>query len=396
MSQVLGISITDLEIASVVADAGTGEVLARNFVELTGPGPGLAFDAIYQLVESAPITASAITIACSDSGIQLAIADIITAGVVPDFLLPPNPEASGAAPKPDWFSRTAIVGVPVAFAEVAARQSGSRGVVVVADLDPFGALFPGQSVALVDTETRSVVGASASSPLGDRLPVTEPDGAQTIADAISVIPGSTGGTFGVLVVGPGAQIPGVAPSLEYGLQLPVQIADDAQYATARGAAMVAAAAIRGSGDNTRWVLLSAAAGAALLLAVGVIVAVVMTGGRSDPDTAVNENPASIVSDSSSSKPVTTSKGKSRISSPTMVVPEITVTTEAPPPPPPPPTRTVTSVPPPVTVTQTPPPVTSTSEATSPPSEEPDPADPEEPNPGESDSDDPPAGGTTNP
>lgn len=365
MSQVLGISITDLEIASVVADAGTGEVLARNFVELSGPGPDLAFDAIYQLVESAPIAPSAITVACSDSGVQLAITDIIAAGVVPPFIVPADSVDAGQEPKPSWFPRTTVVGTPLAFAEVAAAQFGSRGVVAVADLDPTGALFPGQSVALVNTDTRTVVGASAISALGARLAVTEPDGAQTLADAIGVIPNPSGGIVGVLAVGPGAQIPGVAPSLEYALQLPVQITEDAQYASAYGAAMVAAAAVGVSRDNTRWVLLSAAAGAALLLAVGVIIAVVMTGGSSEPKTAVDENPVSIVSGSSSpsSTAVSTSKGQSRISSPTVAPPATTTTTEAPPPPPPT-RRTITQVPPPVTVTQSPePPPPTTTETT---------------------------------
>ncbi|WP_207837140.1 hypothetical protein [Williamsia soli] len=369
MSQVLGISVTDVEIASVVAESGTGDILARNFVELPGTGPDVAFDAIYQLIESAPIEPAAITIACSDSGMQLAIADIIAAGVVPDFLAPPDPTEPTPARKPSWFPRTTVVGTPVAFAEIAAGPYGSpqfesRGVVAVAALDTSGALFPGQSVALVDTATRTVVGASAVSPLGDRLAVTEPDGAQTLADAIGVIGNPTGGLFGLLVIGPGAQIPGVAPSLEYALQLPVQIAEDPQYTSAHGAALVAAAAAGGSRDNSRWVLLSAAAGAALLLAIGVIVAVVMTGGNSTPETAVDENPVSGISASSStSTAVSTSTGQSRISSPTVAPPTTTTTTTVAPPPPPPPTRTITQVPPPVTVTQAPPPVTTTTPPT---------------------------------
>ncbi|OZG30447.1 hypothetical protein BH683_004035 [Williamsia sp. 1138] len=368
MSQVLGISVTDVEIASVVAESGTGDILARNFVELPGTGPDVAFDAIYQLIESAPTEPAAITIACSDSGMQLAIADIIAAGVVPDFLAPPDPTGSTSERKPSWFARTTVVGTPVAFAEIAAGpfgspQSEARGVVAVAALDTSGALFPGQSVALVDTATRTVVGASAVSPLGDRLAVTEPDGAQTLADAIGVIGNPAGGLFGLLVIGPGAQIPGVAPSLEYALQLPVQIAEDPQYTAAHGAALVAAAAAGGRGDNSRWVLLSAAAGAALLLAVGVIVAVVMTGGNNTPETAVDENPVSTVSASSSTTTaVSTSKGQSRISSPTVLPPPPTTTTTLAPPPPPP-TRTITQVPPPVTVTQAPPPVTTTTPPT---------------------------------
>lgn len=366
MSQVLGISITDLEIASVVADSGTGEVLARNFVELTGPSPEIAFDAIYQLVESAPITPSAITIACSDSGMQLAIDDILAAKVVPDFILPPNPADSSAGPiKPAWFARTTVVGTPLAFAELATTQFGSRGVVVVADLDTTGALFTGQSVALIDTSTRTVVGASAVSGFGERLPVTEPEGAQTLADAIAVIPNPSNAVHGVVVVGPGAQVPGVAPSLEYALQLPVQLVDDPQYAAASGAAMVAAAAVGHSRDNNRWVLLSASAGAALLLAVGVIIAVVMTGGSNNPETVSDDNSVTpTFSSTTTTKPVTTSKGLSRISSPTISVPASSTRT-IPAPPPAPPT-TVTQAPPPITVTQPPPPVTTTTTTSEPP------------------------------
>ncbi|MGK9272730.1 hypothetical protein KXR83_17230 [Williamsia muralis] len=382
MSQVLGISITDLEIASVVADSVTGEVLARNFVELTGPSPGIAFDAIYQLVESAPITPSAITIACSDSGMQLAIDDILAAKVVPDFILPPNPADSSAGPiKPAWFARTTVVGTPLAFAELATTQFGSRGVVVVADLDTTGALFTGQSVALIDTSTRTVVGASAVSGFGERLPVTEPEGAQTLADAIAVIPNPSNAVHGVVVVGPGAQVLGVAPSLEYALQLPVQLVDDPQYAAASGAAMVAAAAVGHSRDNNRWVLLSASAGAALLLAVGVIIAVVMTGGSNNPETVSDDNSVTATfSSTTTTKPVTTSKGLSRISSPTMSVPASSTRT-IPAPPPAPPT-TVTQAPPPITVTQPPPPVVTTTTTTSEPpeesSEEPDPDPPTDP------------------
>ena len=382
MSQVLGISITDLEIASVVADSGTGEVLARNFVELTGPSPEIAFDAIYQLVESAPITPSAITIACSDSGMQLAIDDILAAKVVPDFILPPNPAAdSSAAPiKPAWFARTTVVGTPLAFAELATTEFGSRGVVVVADLDTTGALFTGQSVALIDTSARTVVGASAVSGFGERLPVTEPEGAQTLADAIAVIPNPSNAVHGVVVVGPGAQVPGVAPSLEYALQLPVQLVDDPQYAAAGGAAMVAAAAVGHSRDNNRWVLLSASAGAALLLAVGVIIAVVMTGGSNNPETVSDDNSVTAkFSSTSTTTPVTTSKGLSRISSPTISVPASSTRT-IPAPPPAPPT-TITQAPPPITVTQTPPPVVTTTTTSEPPeesSEEPDPDPPTDP------------------
>jgi hypothetical protein len=358
MSQVLGISITDLEIASVVAEAGTGEVLARNFVELTGPSPESAFDAIYQLVESAPISPSAITIACSDSGMQLAIDDIIAGGVLPDFLGPTDTADSASGPiKPSWFSRTTVVGTPLAFAELATTYFASRGVVAVADLDMTGALFAGQSVALIDTSTRTVIGASAVSGFGERLPVTEPEGAQTLADAMAVIPNPTNMVHGIVVVGPGAQIPGVAPSLEYALQLPVQLVDDPQYAAASGAAMVAAAAVGVSRDTNRWVLLSAGAGAALLLAVGVIIAVVMTGGSSTPETVGNENSVTATFvEASTTTPPTTSKGKSRISSPTVSTPPSTRTVSPPPPAPP---RTVTQVPPPATVTQAPPPETTT-------------------------------------
>jgi hypothetical protein len=344
-----------------VAEAGTGEVLARNFVELTGLSPETAFDAIYQLVESAPISPSAITIACSDSGMQLAIDDIIAGGVMPDFLMPPNPAESPAGPvKPSWFARTTVVGTPVAFAELATTQFGSRGVVAVADLDITGSLFTGQSVALIDTSTRTVVGASAISGFGERLPVTEPEGAQTLADAMAVIPNPNNTVHGIVVVGPGAQVPGVAPSLEYALQLPVQLVDDPQYAAASGAAMVAAAAVGVSRDNNRWVLLSAGAGAALLLAVGVIIAVVMTGGSSEPETVGNENSVTATFDdgTTTTTPPTTSKGKSRISSPTVSVPPSTRTVTPPPPAPP---RTVTQIPPPATVTQAPPPVTTTTQ-----------------------------------
>ncbi|PXW35618.1 UNVERIFIED_CONTAM: hypothetical protein DES50_101564 [Williamsia faeni] len=344
MNQVLGISVTDLEIASVVADSDTGEVLARNFVELPSSSPDHVFDAIYQLVQSAPIVPSAITIACADSATTLAIGGIINSGQ-----LPAEP---GVAPTtPDWFARTTVVGSPVAYAEIAAVLFGARGVVLVADLDRSGALFPGQSVALVDTDTRVVVGASEISGVGVRPPVTEPDGAQLLADAVGVIGNPTGALQGIAVLGPGAAIPGVAPSLEYALQLPVQVTEDGQYAAAYGAARVAASTTVVRGNNSRWVLLSAAAAAALLVAIGVVAAVVMTGDSSIPKSAVDDHSTTQSTTSTTTTTTTSKKSTPRptISSPTLP-PETTqapVTTEEPP--------VVTVVPPPTTITQTPPP-----------------------------------------
>jgi hypothetical protein len=363
MNQVLGISVTDLEIASVVADSDTGEVLARNFVELPAKAPLDVFDAIYQLVQSAPILPSAITVACADSAITQAVGDIIDSGRLPAELMPEPTEPGVPRSAPDWFAQTTVVASPVAYAEIASVIFGARGVVLVADLDRSGALFPGQSVALIDTNTRVVVGASEISGVGARPPVTEPDGAQLLADAVGVVDNPAGALQGIAVLGPGAAMPGVAPSLEYALQLPVQVTDDGQYAAAYGAAMVAASMAGRSANNSRWVLLSAAVAAALLVAVGVITAVVMTGDSSIPKTAVDEH--STTSQSTTSTTTTTTSPKkatprSTISSPTLP-PETTqppVTTEEP--------TTVTVVPPPTTVTQTPPPPVSTT--TPPPSE----------------------------
>lgn len=382
MNQVLGISVTDLEIASVVADSDTGEVLARNFVELPAKAPLDVFDAIYQLVQSAPILPSAITVACADSAITQAVGDIINSGRLPAELMP-EPTEPGVPPSaPDWFAQTTVVASPVAYAEIASVIFGARGVVLVADLDRSGALFPGQSVALVDTNTRVVVGASEISGFGARPPVTEPDGAQLLADAVGVVDNPAGALQGIAVLGPGAAILGVAPSLEYALQLPVQVTDDGQYAAAYGAAMVAASMAGRSANNSRWVLLSAAVAAALLVAVGVITAVVMTGDSSIPKTAVDER--STTSQSTTTTTTTSSKKstpRSTISSPTLP-PETTqapVTTEEP--------TTVTVVPPPTTVTQTPPPPSSSEESPVPgdpgePGESPDPGGPgESPDPG---------------
>lgn len=349
MNQVLGISVTDLEIASVVADSDTGEVLARNFVELPSSSPDHVFDAIYQLVESAPIVPSAITIACADSATTLAIGDIINSGQQ----VPAEPGV--AATTPDWLAQTTVVGTPVAYAEIAAAVFGARGVVLVADLDRSGALFPGQSVALVDTDTRVVVGASEISGVGTRPPVTEPDGAQLLADAVGVIGNPTGALQGIAVLGPGAAVPGVAPSLEYALQLPVQVTEDGQYAAAYGAALVAASTTVVRGNNSRWVLLSAAAAAALFIAVGVVAAVVMTGDSSIPKSAVDDRSTTQSTTSTTTTTTTTKKStpRPRISSPTLP-PETTqapVTTEEP--------TVVTVVPPPTTITQTPPPPSST-------------------------------------
>ncbi|WP_299570244.1 hypothetical protein [uncultured Williamsia sp.] len=346
MSQVLGVSVTDLQVASVIMEAETGNVLARNTADLSDATPDSVLDAVTQLVETVPFEVEAITVACAQRSVQVALHNTITAG------------ASG---DPEWYRRTIVTDTPFAFANVAAAQSDQRGQVVVIDLADDAIPFNELSIAAVDTETATVVGAVQLPGGGQREPVTDPSGAATVGEAFRLLPVSETGRTGVFVVGPGAAVPGVAAALEYETQLPVQIAEAPTYAAAHGAALHGRTRLRTGSARTRWIILAGAALAALVLAI-VVAVVVLVADSEDSPTPANST------ESSSTTPTTTSTPSRTSSTPRPTTTTDTATqdqgtdtpTEAPAPP-----QTVTVTPPPQTVTRTttPPPVTTTTPPT---------------------------------
>ncbi|MEH3156069.1 MAG: hypothetical protein PGN29_12220 [Gordonia paraffinivorans] len=287
MSQVLGVSVTDLQVASVIMEAETGNVLARNTADLVDATPDSVLDAITQLVETVPFEVEAITVACAQRSIQVALHNTVTAGKSGD---------------PEWYRRTIVTDTPFAFANVAAAQSDQRGQVVVIDLADDAIPFNELSIAAVDTETATVVGAVQLPGGGQREPVTEPSGAATVGEAFSLLPASETGRTGVFVVGPGAAVPGVAAALEYETQLPVQIAEAPTYAAAHGAALHGRTRLRSGSARARWIILAGAALAALVLAIVVGVVVLVADAEDSPTPANSTVSSGAPSSTSTSTP----------------------------------------------------------------------------------------------
>lgn len=344
MSQVLGVSVTDLQVASVIMEAETGNVLARNTADLVDATPDSVLDAVTQLVETVPFEVEAITVACAQRSIQVALHNTVTAGKSGD---------------PEWYRRTIVTDTPFAFANVAAAQSDQRGQVVVIDLADDAIPFNELSIAAVDTETATVVGAVQLPGGGQREPVTEPSGAATVAEAFRLLPVSETGRTGVFVVGPGASVPGVAAALEYEMQLPVQIAEAPTYAAAHGAALHGRTRLRSGSARTRWIILAGAALAALVLAI-VVAVVVLVADAEDSPTPANSTVSSSATPSTTSTPRTTSSAPSSTTTTTTQAEDTDTPTEAPAP-----QQTVTVTPPPRTVTRTttPPPAPTTTTTT---------------------------------
>ncbi|GGF12617.1 rod shape-determining protein [Williamsia phyllosphaerae] len=348
MSQVLGVSVTDLQIASVVMEVSTGNVLARNVVDLTDSSPDTVFDAITQLVESAPFAVDAVTVACAQRSMQVSLHNTVTAGAKTD---------------PDWYSRTTITDTPFAFANVAAAQSDQRGVIVVLDLAADAVPFNELSIAAVDTESATVVGAVQLPTGGAREPVTDTPGAQAVAGAFGLLPSTDVGRSGVFVVGPGAEVPGVAPTLEYETQLPVQIASEPTYSAAHGAALHGRnRGVTGS-NRTRWLALVGAAVAAAVLAAVVVGVVLFTGDDDEPSPAGSESSVTTSAPTTTTTAPTTTR--SRPPSTTTTTTEEQTEEFVPPPAPPQETVTVTQPPRTVTRTTTPPAATTTTTTSSP-------------------------------
>ncbi|GAC67455.1 hypothetical protein [Gordonia soli] len=261
----LGVSVIEDQIASVVRGAD-GQVLASNLVDLRDGRPQTVVDAIDELATSVPYHVETIGIACARPSIQAHLTSALSFG--------PG--------SPDWHRRVFVTDLPAALAEVARTEATRGGVVALVDLGRDGAPSPGLSIVTVDTATGEVLGTSE---FADGTPgaVTDPSGATALADAIHSTPGSDSVNTAI-VTGAGAELPGVAPALEYALGRPVRVANQPSLAPAVGSAVVAQTpppepvGVVGPSSTVsrRWWMIGGAVAAALLLGAIAVTAVYAT------------------------------------------------------------------------------------------------------------------------
>ncbi|MFW0786419.1 hypothetical protein AAFP35_18125 [Gordonia sp. CPCC 206044] len=275
---VLGISVVEDQVASVVRDAG-GEIIASNLVDLPDPSAQSAETAIGELVGSVPYEIHRIGVACARPATQ----NYLQANLAPD------------PTRPAWHDKVVVTDMPAALAEVARAQFGSRGIVAVIDLDRAGVPSPGSSVVTLDSATGEVLG-TAEFAYGSPGPVTDPDHAGAVADAMTSAPGGSSVTS-VLLTGPGAEMPGVAAAMEYALARPVTVAPQPALAPAVGAAVIGARRSPvGGASNRRWWLIGAALVGAVVLgaiAASAVLAGVDSGKEAAPPSTVTAPPSTI-------------------------------------------------------------------------------------------------------
>lgn len=274
---VLGISVVDAAVTSVVR-GGAGEIIASNIVDLAEPSPIAAQVAITELIESVPFAVDQIFIACARPSTGTFLADAF--GVKP-----------GA---PAWASKVSVADLPIALAEVARAEQTRGGIVAVVDLDREGVPVAGRSIITVDTTNGTIIGASEFNH-GSPAPITSPDGANAVSDAVVTMPGGAAVTQ-VLCCGPGAELPGLSPALEYAVSRPVNVVSMPTLATATGAAIAALRTApvappapapapvpaRTTNNSTQWWLVGAGIVASLLLG-GIVGALLAGGGNDEPE-----------------------------------------------------------------------------------------------------------------
>ncbi|MBD0863677.1 hypothetical protein IA539_21105 [Gordonia sp. zg691] len=281
---VLGISVVDDQITSVVRDAD-GHVLASNLVDLPDSSAAGAEAAIIELVNSVPVEVDRIGISASREDLRKHLVQAF------------GPRTAAGEP---WYDKVLVTGYASALAEIACVHSTRGGVVAVVDLDRNAAPAAGTTLATIDTATGSVLG-TADFTSGQLAPVTDPEGASQLATAVTKLPRGRDVTS-VIVVGPGAQLPGIAPAFEYAAQRPVTVADNPSLASAVGAADAAvvalaapAAGARGASTGKRWWFVGAAIGAAVFLgAIGITL--ILAAEPDVPEAApvtVTETPAAV-------------------------------------------------------------------------------------------------------
>jgi len=282
---VLGLTITDDAIVSVVRGPA-GDIVASNIVDLEdGTSEESAFDAITELIDSVPMAVDAIGIAAS----RQSTGDYLARQFAPGVLVPA------------WVPKVRMVDFPVALAEVARVEPTRGGVIAVVDLDAEGVPSAGRSIITVDVQSGAIVGTAEFND-GSPAPITEPEGANAVADAVTTMPGGAS-VAQVLCTGTGAELPGVAPAFEYAVARPVSIATAPTLAGATGAAIsaqrlsaepvgttvrtpVAAVVDKPEAPRRRWWPAAAAIVGALLLG-GIVGALIGGGSESEPETVSN-------------------------------------------------------------------------------------------------------------
>ncbi|MET9200678.1 hypothetical protein [Gordonia sp. NPDC003585] len=266
---VLGISVVDDQIASVVRD-GDGRVVASNLVDLPDSATSSQVEsAIEELVTSVPMDFQHIGLAVADDSLREHL----------------NSAFAPTAGTPDWHSKIGVTDFPTALAEVARAQATRPGVVAVVDLGTNAAPSVGATTVTVDVATGRLVGVGQFD-RGECGPVTEHEGASALADAITEMPGGDKLTS-VICTGPGAETPGVAPAFEYAVQRPVTIADQPSLASAISSAELARVAeaptmltrSAPASSGKRWWFIGAAIGAAIVLGALAITAVLAADGE---------------------------------------------------------------------------------------------------------------------
>ncbi|ETA04987.1 hypothetical protein QEN41_13940 [Gordonia alkanivorans] len=323
-SVVLGISVVDDQIASVVRDAD-GHILASNLVDLPDPSAPAVQAAIVELVDSVPVVVDLIGVSVSREDVRKHLAQFF---------------GSGGATE-SWYDRVVVTGYASALAEIACTHATRGGVVAVVDLDRDAAPASGTTVATVDTTSGAVLG-TADFTTHRLAPVTDPDGASALAAAVAKLPRGRDLTS-IIVVGPGAELPGIAPAFEYAAQRPVTVADNPPLASAIGAADAALVALSAPSPaprvstGRRWWFVGAAIGAAVFLgAVALTLLLAAEGETPEPtQVTVTETPAAvtITADAKTVTQTETETGRARTttitSTPRPVTRTTTVTEEIP-------------------------------------------------------------------
>lgn len=324
---VLGVSVIDDEIATVVRDA-TGEIVASNHVELSDDSPGTALEALTELVDSAPFAIDHIVVTCARPSVRSHL----------DFSL----QSPGA---PTWAQSVSFVDLPHVLAHVA--QGAVGGVAGVVVLGSTGAPALGSSVAVVDADRGSVLRAAE---IGDTqaIAVTEPRGAGGLASQLgSLSPQTPPNT--IVAVGSGAQLPEAIAAIETATRASVTVVAAPIFASAQGATELISAETRAipvtaaaapvafaeaagagttglapgarSGGSLRWWVIGGAIGVAAMLCLFALVALV-TGGDDDRTPAAVTS--TVTAPAATSEVTVTRTGRTATETET-VVNEVTVT-----------------------------------------------------------------------
>lgn len=337
---VLGVSVVGDEIASVVTrSAGGGdEIAASNLVDLPDHLPESAAAAITELVESVPFEVDHLVVSCTRPSTRDYLAQTFT----------PGPST------PAWYQSTSVDDISTAMVAVALRSPGGAGATAVVNLARPGQPADGVCVALVDHTTGQLLDTRDNSTT-QGIPVTDPQGADEFARLILSADGGSR-LSSVVCVGAGAELPGVAPALEYALARPVSIAEMPALALAAGAAATPAATtvmpasesvaggytaapIRAPRDATglRWWALGAVIGVAVLLGAIGLTALHASG---DDNSATSDSPASTVTVTDTPQRATVTRQddavtetetetRREVRTTTVTPPTVTRTTEAP-------------------------------------------------------------------